>query len=228
MGLAAAGLRVNGCREAQPATLAHRRVDKRLVGKVEGVTLLAARAVGALADWFGRRRVMVIGLALFGLTSLMVGMAETPTALILGRVAQGLSASAMLILGVALISNAFQGSDRAQAFAIWGVSIGCGAAFGPIVGGILVDLLSWRWIFLLNVPLVAMLITLCYWRVEESSDPNAGGLDWPGIVTFTGALAFLSYGVIEGGEIGWGDTTVVGRKSPNMNCLLPVRVATRR
>ena len=167
-------------------------------------------AVGAFADWFGRRRVMVIGLFMFGAMSLVVGLAETPMALILGRVAQGLSASAMLILGVALISNAFQGAQRAQAFAVWGVSIGCGAAFGPIVGGILVDALSWRWIFLLNVPLVAMLITLCYWRVEESSDPNAGGLDWPGIVTFTGALAFLSYGVIEGGEIGWGDTTVVG------------------
>uniref|UniRef100_UPI003BA9B997 MFS transporter n=1 Tax=Stappia sp. TaxID=1870903 RepID=UPI003BA9B997 len=167
-------------------------------------------AVGALADWFGRRRVMVIGLALFGLTSLMVGMAETPTALILGRVAQGLSASAMLILGVALISNAFQGSDRAQAFAIWGVSIGCGAAFGPIVGGILVDLLSWRWIFLLNVPIVATLIALCYWRVEESSDPNAGSLDWTGILLFTGALACLSYGVIEGGELGWSNGAVVG------------------
>jgi EmrB/QacA subfamily drug resistance transporter len=166
-------------------------------------------AVGAIADWFGRRRVMVIGLALFGLTSLMVGLADTPMALILGRVAQGLSASAMLILGVALISNAFQGSDRAQAFAIWGVSIGCGAAFGPIVGGVLVDLLSWRWIFLLNVPIVAILIALCYWRVEESSDDKAGGLDWPGIIAFTGALACLSYAVIEGGERGWGSNTIV-------------------
>lgn len=167
-------------------------------------------AVGAIADWFGRRRVMVIGLTLFGITSLMVGLAETPLALIGGRVAQGLSASAMLILGVALISNAFQGAQRAQAFAIWGVSIGCGAAFGPMVGGILVDLLSWRWIFLLNVPIVLTLIALCYWRVEESSDENAGGLDWPGILTFTGALACLSYAVIEGGEKGWASNTIVG------------------
>ncbi len=166
-------------------------------------------AVGAIADRFGRRRVMVIGLALFGATSLIVGLADTPSALIWGRVAQGLSASAMLILGVALISNAFQGSDRAQAFALWGVSIGCGAAFGPIVGGILVDLLSWRWIFLLNVPIVAVLITLCYWRVQESSDDNAGGLDWPGILTFTGALGCLSYAVIEGGERGWGSDTIL-------------------
>jgi EmrB/QacA subfamily drug resistance transporter len=166
-------------------------------------------AVGAFADWFGRRRVMVIGLVLFGLTSLMVGLADTPTALILGRVAQGLSASAMLILGVALISNAFQGADRAQAFAIWGVSIGCGAAFGPIVGGILVDTLSWRWIFLLNVPIVATLVALCYWRVEESADPDAGSLDWIGIATFTAALACLSYGVIEGGELGWSSGSVL-------------------
>ena len=167
-------------------------------------------AVGAIADWFGRRKVMVTGLALFGVTSLIVGLADTPTALIAGRVAQGLSASAMLILGVALISNAFQGASRAQAFAIWGVSIGCGAAFGPIVGGILVDVLSWRWIFLLNVPIVLTLIALCYWRVEESSDPDASGkLDWIGVLTFTGALACLSYAVIEGGELGWGSGSVV-------------------
>ena len=166
-------------------------------------------AVGAIADWFGRRRVMVIGLALFGLMSLVVGLAETPMALILGRVAQGLSASAMLILGVALISNAFPGPERAQAFAFWGVSIGFGAAFGPIIGGALIDLLSWRWIFLLNVPIVAALIALCYWRVEESFDPNAGRFDWPGLFSFTGALALLSFAVIEGGELGWSSTPIV-------------------
>lgn len=167
-------------------------------------------AVGALADWFGRRRVMVIGLFLFGLTSLVVGFAGTPETLILGRVAQGLSASAMLILGVALISNAYQGATRAAAFGLWGVAIGCGAAFGPIVGGILVDLLSWRWIFLLNVPLVAILIALCYWRVEESYDENPGRLDWLGILAFTGALATFSYAIIEGGELGWSSPSVSG------------------
>ncbi len=165
-------------------------------------------AVGAIADWFGRRRVMVTGLALFGVMSLIVGLADSPTSLIFGRLAQGLSASAMLILGIALISHAFRGAARAQAFGIWGTAIGCGAAFGPIVGGVLVDLLSWRWIFLLNVPIVAVLIALCYWRVEESSDPNAGRLDWWGILTFTGALASFSYAVIEGGELGWSSTPV--------------------
>lgn len=160
-------------------------------------------AVGAIADRFGRRRVIVTGLALFGLTSLIVGLSDTPMSLILGRTLQGLSASAMLILGVALISHAFQGAARAQAFAIWGVSIGMGAAFGPIVGGTLVDLLSWRWIFLLNIPIVLTLIALCYWRVEESLNPNVERLDVLGVLTFTGALACLSYGVIEGGELGW-------------------------
>jgi len=167
-------------------------------------------AVGALADWFGRRRVMVIGLFLFGLTSLIVGFSGTAEILIFSRVAQGLSASAMLILGVALISNAYQGTARAAAFGLWGVAIGCGAAFGPIVGGILVDLLSWRWIFLLNVPLVGALIALCYWRVEESFDPTAGRLDWLGIFAFTGALATFSYAIIEGGELGWSSPTVAG------------------
>lgn len=167
-------------------------------------------AVGALADRFGRRRVFVIGLFLFGLTSLVVGLANTPMALIVGRLAQGLSASAMLILGIALLAHAFQGPERAQAFAIWGVFIGIGAAFGPMVGGFLVDLLSWRWIFLLNVPVVLVLIVVSYWRVEESADPNAGRIDWPGILTFTAALALLSFGVIEGGELGWKSTPVAG------------------
>jgi EmrB/QacA subfamily drug resistance transporter len=166
-------------------------------------------AVGALADRVGRRRVFVIGLALFGVTSLVVGMAETPMALIVGRLAQGLSASAMLILGVALLSNAFQGPERAQAFAVWGVAIGVGAAFGPMVGGLLVDMLSWRWIFLLNVPVVAILIAVCYWRVEESSAPQTGRFDWPGVITFTAALAALSFAVIQGGELGWSNPVIV-------------------
>lgn len=166
-------------------------------------------AVGALADRIGRRRTMVTGLALFGLMSLIVGLANSPTALIWGRLAQGLSASAMLILGVALISHAFQGADRAKAFAFWGVSIGVAAAFGPMIGGVLVDFLSWRWIFLINIPLVAILIALCYWRVEESLDPNPGKFDWPGIASFTAAFALLSFAVIEGGELGWNSTPIV-------------------
>ncbi len=165
-------------------------------------------AAGTLADRFGRRKVFVLGLVFFAITSLLCGLASNAPLLILARAIQGIGAGIMLITAVAILSHQYQGAERAAAFGIWGVFIGIGAAFGPMIGGFLVDQFSWRWIFLLNVPIVIGLIALTWLKVEESRDPKAERIDHLGLTTFTGALLLVSFAIIQGNDLGWDSTLI--------------------
>ncbi len=160
-------------------------------------------AAATFADRLGRRKVFVWSLVAFGITSLLCGLASDAPLLILTRAIQGVAAGGMLITAVAILSHRYQGPERAAAFGIWGVFIGIGAAFGPMIGGFLVDQLGWRWIFLLNVPIVIALIALSMLKLEESRDPEVGTLDQSGLITFTGALLLVSFAVIQGNDLGW-------------------------
>ena len=164
---------------------------------------------GSLADRFGRRIAFAIGLGLFTVSSLLCGLSSTPLFLILARGAQGIGGATMFATSLALVAQAFRGRERGTAFGVVGAIIGIAVSVGPIVGGALTTGLSWRWIFLVNVPIGVAAIAVTLRKVEESRDPTAPRVDWPGFVTFSGALAALVYGLIRSAELGWGSTEVV-------------------
>ena len=164
---------------------------------------------GSLADLFGRRRLFVAGLVVFSLSSLLAGAASDPLWLNLARGAQGVGGAAMFSTSLALLGAAFQGRERGTAFGVWGAITGLAVAIGPVVGGALTTGLSWRWIFLVNVPIGIVAVILCMTRVEESRPPRAQRPDLIGFVTFSGALAALVYALIKGNALGWGSAVIV-------------------
>jgi EmrB/QacA subfamily drug resistance transporter len=165
---------------------------------------------GSLADLFGRRRVFVIGLALFTLSSLLCGLAQSPSFLTWARAAQGIGGAAMFATALALLAQAFRGPERGTAFGIWGATIGAAVAVGPLVGGALTQHVSWQSIFLINLPVGIAAIAITLAKVGESSDPEHGGVDWAGLVSFSGGLFLLVFALVRGNAEGWGSSMIVG------------------
>jgi EmrB/QacA subfamily drug resistance transporter len=163
---------------------------------------------GSLADLFGRRRLFAIGIVIFTLGSLLCGLATSPLFLTLARAGQGVGGAIMFATSLALISQSFRGRDRGTAFGVFGAVTGVAVAVGPVLGGVITSALSWRWIFLVNVPVgaVALLVTLR--QVDESKNPAARRPDWIGLVTFSAGLGALVYGLIRSNEDGWDKTTI--------------------
>ena len=164
---------------------------------------------GSLADLYGRKRLFVIGTALFTLGSIACGAAQDTTFLTLSRAFQGIGGAAMFATALALIAASFQGRDRGVAFGLFGATTGIAVALGPVLGGVLTSGLSWRWIFFVNIPLCLAAIAIARLKMKESHDPRAGRPDWVGFVTFSLALGSLVYGLIEAGRLGWTDGRVV-------------------
>ena len=181
---------------------------------VDAYTLTLAAVVltaGSLADRLGRRRVFAIGLGIFSIASLVAGLASDPTFLNIARGAQGVGGAVMFAVSLALIAQEFPaGRERGMAMGVYGATIGLAVAFGPLVGGIVVDSLGWEWIFFLNVPIGVAAIAITYLRVRESRDPNATRVDWAGLVTFSSSLFLLVLALIRGNEEGWGSSLIVG------------------
>ena len=159
-------------------------------------------ATGTLADRYGRKRVFVIAVAAFGLASLFCGLTTDVLWLIAARFAQGLSGGAMLICQIAVLSHEFQGGrERAVAFGWWGIIFGVGLGFGPFIGGAIVAVSSWEWVFLIHV-LFAVLSLALATGVHESKDPNAGRLDLAGILTLSLAVFCLATYLTQGPDLG--------------------------
>src|SRR5215207_2394027 len=165
---------------------------------------------GGLGDRFGRKRWFLIGLALFTLTSFIAAFSQNVEMLITMRAIQGLGAAFIMPLSLSIVSAAFPPEERGKAIGIWSAVSVSGIALGPIVGGALVEYASWHWVFLINVPIgiVALLVTQAV--VRESTDTSGTvATDVPGTLLITGAIATLTYGLIEAGNRGWGDTLIV-------------------
>ncbi|MHA6529381.1 MFS transporter [Paenibacillus sp. BAC0078] len=161
-------------------------------------------AVGTLADRFGRRRIFIISLVLFGITSLICGLAQSTSVLIVSRFLQGVGAGAMLICQIAILSHQFQeGKERSKAFSAWGIVFGIGLGFGPIIGGMIVAVSNWHWVFLVHVPLTFLTLIFVLGSVEESSDPQAKKLDIIGIVMLSLTVFGLVYFITQGPELGF-------------------------
>jgi EmrB/QacA subfamily drug resistance transporter len=164
---------------------------------------------GSLADLYGRRRLFAIGLVLFTSASLLCGVAPSALFLIIARGVQGIGGAIMFATALALIAQAFHGSDRGTAFSIWGAVTGIAVAVGPVVGGALTSGISWRWIFFVNLPIGIGALAVTLLRVDESREVSARRPDWLGVVTFSSSLGALIFGLIKGNELGWGSTTIV-------------------
>jgi len=173
---------------------------------VLGVILLTA---GALADRVGRRRVFVLGLAVFTVASLLCALARSPLLLDVARGLQGLGGAAMFATSLALLAEEFAPRERGFALGVWGAISGGALAVGPLVGGALVDGPGWRWVFLLNLPLGVALIAASA-RLRESRDPRPRRADWAGVATFTIAAFALVFALIRVNAEGWGSPPIVG------------------
>ncbi|MFZ4078188.1 MAG: MFS transporter [Microbacteriaceae bacterium] len=173
----------------------------------ESYTLVFAALLlvfGSLADRFGRRRMMVIGMALFTVASVFAGFAQDGNLLILARVFQGLGGAMVLPTTLSLVNANFQGKERGIAFAVWGSTIGGMVAVGPLLGGWLTTDFSWRWAFGINVPLGIIIVIGALLTVVESKETGpARRIDWGGAVLSIVAMSTLVFGLIEGRTYGW-------------------------
>jgi EmrB/QacA subfamily drug resistance transporter len=165
---------------------------------------------GSLADLFGRKRLFVIGIVLFTVASAACGLSNDSLFLIIARGVQGIGGAIMFATALALISQEFHGRERGTAFGIWGATIGAAVAIGPLAGGMLTSWLSWRWIFLVNIPIGIAAVVLSLAKLRESSDPELSRLDPIGLVTLIGGLFCLILGLIEGNKRGWSSDVIVG------------------
>lgn len=166
---------------------------------------------GALGDHVGRRRVFVIGTVWFAVASALCGAAPTVEALITGRVLQGVGAALLTPGSLAILQASFREGDRAKAVGAWSGFGGVAGAIGPFVGGWLVDGPGWRWAFLVNLP-VAAVVVVCTWRsIPETRDPHTGrALDVLGSGLALVSIGAATWALTEAGERGWSDGAVIG------------------
>ncbi|MCP2261604.1 drug resistance transporter, EmrB/QacA subfamily [Streptoalloteichus tenebrarius] len=165
---------------------------------------------GRLADLCGRRRVLVWGLALFGGASLVGGLATTPGTLIAARVGQGLGAAILAPVSLTLLTTTFpEGPDRTRALATWTAVGVAGGTAGNLVGGVLTQSLSWRWVLLVNVPIGVVALALTTRLPRDRERPRGRRLDVPGAVLATAGLAALSHGITQTRTRGWTDPVTV-------------------
>lgn len=204
-----------------------------------GFTLL----FGRVADLLGRKRVFLAGMAVLGASSLLGGLATGPGMLLLARVLQGLATAAVTPAGLALLTTSFRERPlREKALALNGALMSAGFTAGAILGGLLTDLLSWRWAFFVNVPVAALVLVLAPRVVQDARPAGRGRLDVPGALAVTGGLLLLVLGLTRAGESGWTDAATLGSllaglallvgfwhlERRSAHPLVPVRVLRRR
>jgi EmrB/QacA subfamily drug resistance transporter len=168
---------------------------------------------GRMADLLGRRRMFIVGLLLFGVTSLIAGLAQSPEQLIVMRAVQGLGGALLSPAAFAILTVSYKhGRDRNIAMGVWGGLAGLGGTLGVIAGGVLVDSLSWRWVFLVNVPFAVVLVLIIPIFVQESRATITGTrtFDIAGALLSTAGLMAIVLGVIRAEALGWSSSEVVG------------------
>jgi MFS family permease len=166
---------------------------------------------GAAGDRFGRRRIFMIGVSVFTLASITCGLAPNPGALIAARALQGVGAAFLIPCGLALISAVYGEKERGAAIGVWSGASAVAAGAGPIIGGWIVDHLSWRAIFLINPILSIPTLWIAVRYLAESRETESrASLDWPGALSVFLGLGAIVYGLIAAAARGWGDAAVSG------------------
>jgi EmrB/QacA subfamily drug resistance transporter len=175
---------------------------------------------GSLGDLFGRRRMFVVGVAIFAVASAGCGLAPNIHQLIIARSIQGVGAALLVPGSLAIISASFDEKSRGQAIGTWSGFTAITTAIGPVLGGWLVEHASWRAVFFINLPLAAAVIAVSLWRIPESRSGMAGGIDWIGAILATFGLGGLVNGFIESVNLGWRNPLVFGSLIVGFGCLI--------
>ncbi|HEX4060129.1 MAG TPA: DHA2 family efflux MFS transporter permease subunit [Streptosporangiaceae bacterium] len=157
---------------------------------------------GVVGDRVGRKRMLMIGLALFGIGSLLSAYSHSPDQLIFARAAMGLGGAAVMPQTLSIISNVFEPAERARAIGLWASAVGIGIAIGPVLGGLLLAHFWWGSVFLINVPVTVLGAVAVALLVPESKNPAPGKIDYVGVLLSVAGLVLLVYGVVQGGDTG--------------------------
>jgi EmrB/QacA subfamily drug resistance transporter len=166
---------------------------------------------GAAGDLFGRRRIFVVGIAIFAVMSIWCGLSPNISQLILARGIQGAGAALLIPCSLAIIGATFDEAERGKAIGTWAGFSAIAGAVGPLLGGWIVDHFSWRWIFLINPVLALVAIWIALGKVPESRDPEAsGGIDWRGSLLAFLSLGSLAFGLMSAPVFGWSSPAVIG------------------
>src|SRR5512133_1101155 len=165
---------------------------------------------GSLSDRLGRRQIFVVGLGILTRASFLCVIAPNAALLNLARGLQRVGGSAMFACRLALLAQEFQGPERATAIGAWGATIGGAVAVGPLIGGIVTEGLGWEWIFFVNIPIGLAAIYVSLSQIPNLRAPDPDPIDWPGLVTFSGGLFLLIFGLIRGNPEGWSSAQITG------------------
>jgi MFS family permease len=183
---------------------------------------------GALADHYGRRRLLMAGLLFFMVASLACGLAQTSGLLNWARALQGVGAAIQLSAALAVLGHEFRGIERVRAFGVWGAVLGVAVTAGPIIGGLATSYLSWRWAFLVNIPTGLVLLAIAVQDVEESRDFDTVGLDIAGMATFGSGLFCIVWGLIDANSDGWSSGSTLAKLGAGISLLYLFFLVERR
>src|SRR3954464_1552072 len=174
---------------------------------------------GRIADLFGQRRTLLAGLGLFGVVSLLGGIAQTSGQLVAARAAQGLAAAVLSPATLAVIMVTFrEGHERRRALATWGLVATAGGTLGVLLSGLLTEYLDWRWVFFVNVPIVLAAGALAFAAVRDPHDSGLVRLDVLGAILATASMTMLAYGFVHAGAHGWADAVTVCTLAAAVGC----------
>jgi EmrB/QacA subfamily drug resistance transporter len=182
-----------------------------------GALILAG---GSLGDLFGRRLIFLIGVFVFAIASVACGLSSSIQILVIARSVQGVGAALLVPGSLSIISASFDEQTRGPAIGTWSGFTAITTAFGPVLGGWLIEQASWRWVFFINVPLAAAVIAISLWQIPESRSADAGTVDWAGTLLAAAGLGGLVYAFIESESMGWTHPLVFGSLSAGAACLI--------
>jgi DHA2 family multidrug resistance protein-like MFS transporter len=183
---------------------------------------------GVLGDRLGRKKILLAGLLVFGIASAASAYAQTPGQLIAARAVMGIGGAAVLPATLAIISNVFDPRERARAIGTWAGAVGLGVAVGPVLGGLLLEHFWWGSVFLINVPVVLIGLAAVLALVPDSRDPQPGRVDLAGVLLSIAGLGLLVYGIIDGGEHGFGRPLSWGSLAAGIALLVAFVLVERR
>src|ERR1700682_19424 len=205
------GTVVNVALPALQASLGATVLDVQWVVEAYSLLLTALLLVGgSLGDHYGRRKIFALGVGLFSLASACCGFAGDIRQLIFARALQGIGGALLIPGSLAIISASFRDEDRGRAIGTWSGFTAITAAVGPVMGGWLIEKISWRAVFFINLPLAAVVLIISFLHLPESRDEQKKGRqDWAGAALITIGLGSLVYGLIESSRLGFGNPAVI-------------------